>query len=87
MTIFRPPIVRSASLTLDRSLFSKVFPAAAARVQDSKDISRYRNELSKTREILKLERFLNIRPDPDPEIAAKGGKCVVLDPQVKPEGI
>ncbi|KHJ31367.1 putative trna (guanine-n -)-methyltransferase [Erysiphe necator] len=85
MTIFRPPIVRSASLTLDRSLFSKVFPAAAARVQDSKDISRYRNELSKTREILKLERFLNIRPDPDPEIAAKGGKCVVLDPQVKPE--
>ncbi|POS87571.1 hypothetical protein EPUL_000868, partial [Erysiphe pulchra] len=80
-------MVRSAANTiLDRSLFSRIFAASAARVLDSKDISRYRNELSKTREILKLDRFPNIRPDPDPEVAAQGGKCVVLNPQVKPEG-
>ncbi|RKF55341.1 tRNA -methyltransferase [Erysiphe neolycopersici] len=86
MSLFRPPMMRSAANSiLDRSLFSRVFAAAAARVLDSKDISRYRNELSKTREILKLDRFPNIRPDPDPEVAAQGGKCVVLNPQVKPE--
>lgn len=82
---FSPPVLRSATTILDRSLFSQAFPLAAARVYDPKNLSRYRNELAKSREILKLERFLNIRPDPDPEIAARGGKCVLLAPQVKPE--
>lgn len=82
---FRPPVLRSATTILDRSLFCQTFPLAAARVYDSKNLSRYRNELGKSREILKLERLLNIRPDPDPEVAARGGKCVLLAPQVKPE--
>ncbi|RKF53487.1 tRNA -methyltransferase [Golovinomyces cichoracearum] len=85
MSVFRPPLVRSATTVFDRSLFSKAVPVAAARIKDPKDIGRFRSELCKTREILKLERFLNVRPDPDPEVAAKGGKCVILDPQVKPE--
>jgi tRNA (guanine37-N1)-methyltransferase len=87
MSLFRPPIVRSAAATLDRSLFAKTIPIAAARILDVKKISQHRSQLSKTNEILKLERFTNIRPDPDQALASKGGKCFLLNPQVKPGGI
>ncbi|KAH8820361.1 guanine-N(1)--methyltransferase-like protein [Xylogone sp. PMI_703] len=85
MAIFRPPIVRSASAILDRSLFSKAVPIAAARVENVKNLSRFRAQLDKTKELLKLERLSNIRTDPDPALAAKGGKCLLLMPQVRPE--
>lgn len=87
MSLFRPPIVRSANAILDRSLFAKTIPIAAARIENIKNISRFRTQLDKTKELLKLERLSNIRSDPDPAIAAKGGKCLLLMPQVKPEGI
>lgn len=87
MSLFRPPIVRSASVVLDRALFSKTIPIAAARIANPKNISRFRTALDKSGQILRLERLANIQPDPDQTFAQKGGKCVLLVPQVKPEGI
>lgn len=91
MSLFRPPIVRSAAVaaaaTLDRSLFSKTIPISAARILNIKKISQHRTQLTKTKELLQLERFTNIRSDPDPVRASKGGKCFLLSPQVKPEGM
>lgn len=87
MSLFRPPVVRSAVGTLDRSLFSKTIPISAARISNIKKIAHHRMELTKTKELLLLERLTNIRSDPDPARASKGGKCFLLNPQVKPEGI
>ncbi|KAJ5038854.1 uncharacterized protein L3040_006533 [Drepanopeziza brunnea f. sp. 'multigermtubi'] len=85
MSIFRPPIVRSASAALDRALFSKTIPMAAARVASLKNLSCYRQKLEKSKELMQLERVMNVRPDPDPSLAEKGGKCLLLKPEIKPE--
>ncbi|KAH7370623.1 guanine-N(1)--methyltransferase-like protein [Rhexocercosporidium sp. MPI-PUGE-AT-0058] len=85
MSLFRPPIVRSASAALDRALFSKTIPIAAARVANLKNLSRFRQQLDKSKELMQLERVMNVRPDPDPVLAEKGGKCLLLKPEVKPE--
>jgi tRNA (guanine37-N1)-methyltransferase len=87
MALFRPPIHRAATTVLDRSLFSKTVPIAAARVVENKNISRYRAELQKSKELLQVERITPIRSDPDPIVASKGGKCLLLQPQVKHDGI
>jgi tRNA (guanine37-N1)-methyltransferase len=85
MSLFRPPIVRSASAVLDRSLFTKKFPISAARILDNRKITKLKQELEKSKEILKLERQVNVRSDPDVSLASKGVKCVLLTPEVKPE--
>ena len=85
--LIRPPIQRSAAAVLDRALFSKTIPIAAARVTDKKQISRCRTQLDKSRELLRLERLTVVRDDPDPILASKGGKCLLLKPEVKPNGI
>jgi tRNA (guanine37-N1)-methyltransferase len=84
--LFRPPIHRSAAAVLDRALFSKTIPIAAARVTDRKQISRCRTQLDKSKELLHLERLTAVRDDPDPISASKGGKCLLLKPEVKPDG-
>jgi tRNA (guanine37-N1)-methyltransferase len=84
--LFRPPIQRSAAAVLDRALFSKTIPIAAARVTDRKHISRCRTQLDKSRELLHLERLTVVRDDPDPILATNGGKCLLLKPEVKPDG-
>ena len=90
MSLFRPPIIRSAAVaaatTLDRSLFSKTIPISAARILNTKKISQHRTKLVETKELLVLDRFTNVRSDPDSTRAAKGGKCILLTPQVKAEG-
>jgi tRNA (guanine37-N1)-methyltransferase len=86
MSVFRPPIVRSAGAALDRSLFTKRIPIAAARVLDVKNVSKYRAQLEKSKDLLKLDRLANVRPDPDASLASKGGKCLLLKPEVKPGG-
>jgi tRNA (guanine37-N1)-methyltransferase len=86
MSLFRPPIVRSASAVLNRSLFSKTVPLPAARVMNPKDISRFLIQLDKTRELAKIERIPNIQSDPDPALAEKGGKCMLLKSEIKHEG-
>jgi tRNA (guanine37-N1)-methyltransferase len=86
MALFRPPIHRSAAAALDRALFSKTILIAAARIADRKQISRCRAELEKSRDLLRLERISSVRDDPDPTFASKGGKCLLLQPEVKVDG-
>jgi tRNA (guanine37-N1)-methyltransferase len=83
MSLFRPPIVRSAGAALDRSLFTKKFPIAAARVLDNKNISKYRTQLEMSKDILKLDRLGAVWSDPDANRASKGGRCLLLKPEVK----
>ena len=60
MNLFRPAAVRSAAGVLDRSLFAKTIPLAAATVLDNKLISRYRRDLEKAKEICCSK---SVRPD------------------------
>lgn len=82
MNLFRAPAARAAK-TLDRSLFAKTLNSAAASIKENKLLSKYRKELEKTNEILFMERFNAILPDPDPLLASEGKKCIVLAPQIK----
>ncbi|KAK6609307.1 tRNA methyltransferase trm5 [Botrytis cinerea] len=83
MSLFRPPVVRSAAGVLDRALFSKTISISAARLMNNKIISKCRSQLTKSKEMLLEDRVAPIRSDPDPEFAAKGGKCLLLNPKVK----
>ena len=82
--MFRPPINR-AMRSLDRAFFLKKIPTSAARVYNNQQISKCRSELMKTRDSLFLDRFDNIRLDPAAD-APKGRKCIVLRPEIKPDG-
>lgn len=84
MNLFRAPAAVRAAKTLDRALFAKTLNAAAASVKENKLLSKYRKELEKTNEILFLEKFNPVLPDPDPALASQGKKCIVLAPQIKP---
>lgn len=86
MNLFRAPAAARAAKTLDRSLFSRSLPTAAASVRDNRLLAAYRRRLEKTREVLLLDRFDPISLDPDPVLAAQGKKCLVLKPEVKPDG-
>lgn len=86
MSLFRPPVQRSATTVLDRSLFSKTIPISAARVADRKLISKCRQQLEKSKDLLRLERSSVVRPDPDFALAASGGKCLLLRPDIKSDG-
>lgn len=92
MNPFRPPTISrsvaassaaSSSLALDRSLFSKKVNLAAASIADNKKIAEWRRALQKTREVLIVERIQVVRPHPDGSLAARGAKCLLLDPKVK----
>lgn len=86
MSVFRPPIVRSAGAILDRALFAKTIPIAAARIHNPRNLAKYRKELEGSRDTLVLERLKNIVQDPNREVAEKGGKCVLLKPEIKANG-
>ena len=83
MNLFKAPAARAAK-TLDRSVFAKTLNAAAASISENRLLSKYRKELEKTQEVLFMERFNPILPDPDPSLASQGRKCIVLSPQIKP---
>ncbi|RDA87951.1 hypothetical protein CP532_3421 [Ophiocordyceps camponoti-leonardi (nom. inval.)] len=85
MKLFRGPAAARAATTLDRSLFSRSMPTAAASVRDNRLISKYRKPLAGTRELLQFDKFDPIAPDPDPALAAQGRKCFILQPDVKPD--
>lgn len=87
MSLFRPPILRSASAILDRALFSKIIPITAARVHNLKHIGKYRDAFGATKELLVKERLRNVREDPEKSIADRGGKCMLLCPEVKALGM
>lgn len=86
MSIFRPPIVRSATAALNRSLFSKTVGLAAAAVRDPKLISHYRKTLQAGKELLNADRISPVRPHPDKALADQGRKCLLLKTGVKAEG-
>lgn len=79
--MFRAPINRSMK-TLDRSFFRKVIPVKAARIFDNKTISRVRGELERGKIALNQERLGSVYPDPDPDRAKSGKKCVLLQPEI-----
>lgn len=83
--MFRPPVNR-AMRVLDRSFFQKKIPASAARVVDNKTISKCRTELFRSNDVLRLERYQIVRPDPDETNAKAGKKCILLRPQVDDKG-
>ncbi|KAL9476705.1 hypothetical protein ACSS6W_006546 [Trichoderma asperelloides] len=85
MNLFRAPAAARAAKTLDRSLFSRTLPTAAASLRDNKLISKYRKQLEKTKEIFALDRFDVCAADPDATLAAQGKKCLVLKPHIKPD--
>ncbi|GJC83936.1 tRNA (guanine(37)-N1)-methyltransferase [Colletotrichum liriopes] len=78
MINLRAPLARAATI-LDRSLFSKKLELAAATVKDPRNISKYRKELEKSKELLRLDRLDSCRNDPK----APGLKCLLLRPGVK----
>ncbi|KAJ4382664.1 tRNA(m(1)G37)methyltransferase [Didymella sp. IMI 355093] len=79
--MFAPPVNRAMKV-LDRSFFQKTVPAAAARIFKPQDIARCRKELQLSRDTLPNNRIQPVRPDPDAERAQKGGKCLVLKPEI-----
>lgn len=83
--MFAPPVNRAMKV-LDRSFFQRTIPTSAARIFNPKDISRCRNDLDKSRDALK-NRLMPIRPDPDEQRAQKGGKCLLLRPEVIHNGM
>lgn len=85
MTVFRPPIVRSSVNALNRALFTKKINLAAAAINDSRTISKYRKTLTGTRDILTVERISPIVPHPDTALRQQGKKCILLEPHVKAE--
>lgn len=89
MSLFRPnaALVRSAGTILDRTLFSNTIPITAARIFNLKNVGKFRGQMERSKELLKLERIGNVRADPDEDLAKKGGKCLLLKPEVKPGGM
>ncbi|KAL7799116.1 Met-10+ like domain-containing protein [Trichoderma ceciliae] len=84
MNLFRAPAAARAAKTLDRSLFSRTLPTAAASIRDNRLISKHRKQLEKTKEVFSLDRFDVCAADPDAALAAQGRKCLVLKPHIKP---
>ncbi|OAA64447.1 tRNA methyltransferase trm5 [Niveomyces insectorum RCEF 264] len=97
MSIFRPPVLRSAALTvaatLNKALFTRTFDVAAARVQDARLIAKYQKALATTRELLRLDRVSSVVDDPEQpassatQLPAKPPprrKCLLLQPTISP---
>jgi len=90
MSVFLPPIVRSAG-PLNRALFTKTLQLAAARVNDVRDIARYRKALTASKELLLADRLGVVVDDPTnaPEQGAAAGprkKCLLLRHGISAEG-
>lgn len=83
--MFRPPVNR-AMRVLDRGFFQKTVPIAAARITSNKDISLVRKTLEKSKDVLTAPRLASVQPDPLPELASLGRRCVLLRPDVKHDG-
>jgi tRNA (guanine37-N1)-methyltransferase len=80
--MWRPPVNRLMR-TLDRSLFRRTVDLKAARVFENTNISKVRTALERSKDALSRERLMRIHPDPDPERASAGTKCILLRPELK----
>ncbi|KAI1828648.1 Met-10+ like-protein-domain-containing protein [Xylaria intraflava] len=81
--LFRPPIRHTIGV-LDRALFAKTVPLAAAAVTDRKQIAEWRQKLQKEKTILSVERLQAVVAHPDQLLASQGARCLLLDPKVLP---
>lgn len=86
MNLFRAPAAARAAKTLDKTLFTRTIPSAAVSVRENTLLSKYRKELELTKELFILQNYQQVAPDPDPTLAAKGNKCLVLQTHIKPQG-
>ncbi|KAK3116249.1 tRNA(m(1)G37)methyltransferase [Teratosphaeriaceae sp. CCFEE 6253] len=84
--MFRAPLHRGMR-TLDRSAFAKTVSLKAARIFDNKNISRIRSALERSKDALQQDRVASVHPDPDPELATAGKKCLLLRPEAVASGI
>lgn len=87
MSLIRPPVL-AASKVLNKAAFAQTFNIAAASVRDNKRISQIRAVLTKSADLLSIERHPSIVNDPDAALAAQGRKCMLLKPEIsvaKPE--
>lgn len=80
--MWRPPVNRLMR-SLDRGFFKRTIDLKAAQVFDNKNISKLRSTLEKSKDALARERLLNVRPDPNPELAKVGRKCILLRPEIR----
>ncbi|KAK4560819.1 tRNA(m(1)G37)methyltransferase [Recurvomyces mirabilis] len=80
--MFRAPIHRGMR-TLDRNAFRKTVPLKAARIFDNKNIFKVRSELERSKDALQQDRMGSVHPDPDPELAKIGKKCILLRPEMR----
>ncbi len=90
-TMFRPPILRNAANQLpklDRAAFTKRFPISAARVSDPKTITKWRDTLTKSQELLRIERVSSVGECPasfNEKYGGVGQKLLLLEPRVDRE--
>lgn len=99
MSIFRPPILRTAALTaaasLNKALFTSTFEIAAAQVHDNRLISKYQKALTSSKELLRVERLASVADDPEAPAEPAAGtaapakplpkkKCLLLRPGIVP---
>ena len=82
MEMLRPPLLRAMN-TLDRSLFERTIPLAAAKVRDRNQIQKIRLELQS--DLFKLERLQSIHAVTDQ--SGKVGKAVLLQPKIRPNSV
>jgi tRNA (guanine37-N1)-methyltransferase len=83
--MFRPPVNR-AMRVLDRSFFYKKIPLSAAKVFENTKISQIRGELTKSKDILFLDRYANVKLDDSEPVELKK-RCVLLKPEIKYDGM
>ena len=81
--MFRPPVNR-AMRVLDRSFFRKTIPLSAATVFKNSDISKARNELAKSRDLLTVPRLNSIQEIKENNDLVR--KCLLLREDIKHDG-
>lgn len=81
--MFRAPVNRSMRV-LDRAFFHRDIPISAAEVSDIKNLSRVRQTLLKTQEILNVRQYHPIQSLGEEKDAAK---CVLLKPGIVSDGM
>ncbi|EEP76547.1 conserved hypothetical protein [Uncinocarpus reesii 1704] len=84
--MFRPPVNR-AMRVLDRSFFKKTVPLSAATVFDNKNISRVKNELMKSNDMLILPRIMPVKKPQTTNEGDEKRKCLLLREEVRADDV
>ena len=81
--MFRAPVNRTMRI-LDRTFFQRDIPISAAKVSDIKNLSKIRQALLKSQEILNVRQYHPIQALGSEK---DGVKCVLLKPSVISDGM